>query len=484
MSAVSERLAWAIKRTSVPAHIRSLLEHLPQPLVLEADINLARLPHAGLQLLRLAQAQGPWTMGRVDAEAEVTLFTVKRGDKRMQLEPALLKKDLLSVVNAMVGALFAPDELPALLERLAYQSSTLATLQTLTSHMLQTRAVDRALHIMLSGVTSGQSLGFNRAVLFEVQADGRFAGSIAVGPFDEAEAHHVWEAMEVGEVTVEDLVANMDAPPREGRLQRMVSTLEWTLHADAADEFALTQREGRALLFEAAPVHPALRALSATPPFVVAQLRAHDGSLGFVFADNRFSRTPVNQARLDLLRFYMDQTALVWQNLRLLKQVEDLAQLDGLTGVYNRRALDERVDQGIQRDARGRRPAAMLLVDLDHFKEVNDQRGHAAGDVALKTLAGVLARGLRTTDVLGRYGGDEFVAYLSDITLLDLRHAVERMGREARAAGISVSIGAAHAAVPGTAAELFAAADRNLYAAKNHGRGCAVVDGVGLVRFG
>jgi diguanylate cyclase (GGDEF)-like protein len=470
-------MEWMVKRTSVPAHIRTLLTNLPEPLTLDVHLHGEQVPVAALQLLKLAQASGPWTLGVFEPNALATVVTVRRGDKSFVLGLTQLKEELSAVVNALLGALFAPDELPRLLERLAFQSSTLATLQTLTQHMLQTTDVDRALHIMLSGVTSGYSLGFNRAALFVPQPDGRYHGSIAIGPWDEAEAHHVWEAMELGEKTIGDLVAEVDDHPRDSRLQRAVAQLSFALSATDEEEFAAARRSPGPLVFQAAPVHAALKALTATPPYVVAELRAHGRSLGFLFADNRYSRQAVHASRLEMLRFYVDHTSLVWENLRLLKQVEDLARLDGLTGVYNRRAFEEQLAHSLASHARSKRPCALLMVDLDHFKTVNDQGGHAAGDVALKNAAVALAHCLRTTDLLGRYGGDEFVVFLSDVESSAISAAVQRMGRSARAAGISLSMGVTHAGGPVDSVVLWANADDNLYRAKEAGRGCAFVDG-------
>lgn len=99
-----------------------------------------------------------------------------------------------------------------------------------------------------------------------------------------------------------------------------------------------------------------------------------------MFADNRFSRTLVNRLAWTCcasIWIRMDQAAWVWQDVRPLKQVEDLARLDGLTGAYHPRALDERVGLGVQRHARGKRPGGMLLADLGEFKQVHDQRGSA-----------------------------------------------------------------------------------------------------------
>jgi diguanylate cyclase (GGDEF)-like protein len=158
---------------------------------------------------------------------------------------------------------------------------------------------------------------------------------------------------------------------------------------------------------------------------------------------------------------------------------------DALTGIYNRRHLDDRLTAELAAAQRHGRPLALLLVDVDHFKLVNDQHGHLAGDEALKMIAFVLRGAVRKEDVLARFGGEEFCVIARE-TPLDgalalaerIRRAVERSqftweGRQLAvtvSVGVAVSVGA-EKFVPGQSElELLASADRALYAAKTQGR--------------
>jgi diguanylate cyclase (GGDEF)-like protein len=166
---------------------------------------------------------------------------------------------------------------------------------------------------------------------------------------------------------------------------------------------------------------------------------------------------------------------------------------DALTGLYNRRHLDDRLTAELAAAQRHGRPLALMLVDVDHFKQVNDQHGHLAGDEALKMIAFVLRGVVRKEDVLARFGGEEFCVIARETPLDGARALAERIRRaversqlawEGRQLAVTVSVGVAISVgagtfVPGQSErELLASADRALYAAKTQGRNRVVaVDG-------
>ena len=152
---------------------------------------------------------------------------------------------------------------------------------------------------------------------------------------------------------------------------------------------------------------------------------------------------------------------------------------DGLTDVGNKKRLDQLVQKEIPRAVRHNRELSLLMVDIDHFKDVNDTYGHLAGDSVLRDLAGILQKRLRPDDELGRYGGEEFAAVLPETSLAgavkiaeDLRSLVEehRFIVEGEQIRVTVSIGAATLKTGMEAKSFFRAADEMLYKAKNSGR--------------
>lgn len=183
---------------------------------------------------------------------------------------------------------------------------------------------------------------------------------------------------------------------------------------------------------------------------------------------------------------------LVEENGRLKRRVADLlhvSKLDALTGLCNRACLlQELAERAALHRVRGL-SLGMAVVDIDHFKKINDTYGHLAGDAALKVVAQTLRDTLRDSDIVGRWGGEEFVAILKDANASGLAVVGERIRSRIAAAEfvyqgqripITASIGLCEGQVWGSeqefGSELFAAADAAMYRAKQAGRNCFIVD--------
>ncbi|HEY0839679.1 MAG TPA: GGDEF domain-containing protein [Vulgatibacter sp.] len=165
---------------------------------------------------------------------------------------------------------------------------------------------------------------------------------------------------------------------------------------------------------------------------------------------------------------------------KLISDLAKAARYDVLTGVLNRRTLDDEASRTAALSAGLGLPCAVLMMDLDHFKEVNDTFGHPAGDAALRHFAAVVSSALRSTDVFGRYGGEEFVVLIPGASASHARAAAERLRAlvaaspvsfEGREIPLTVSVGIAweDAAESGFVA-LLGRADAALYLAKDGGR--------------
>ena len=185
-----------------------------------------------------------------------------------------------------------------------------------------------------------------------------------------------------------------------------------------------------------------------------------------------FAKIQSQQQRLESQQQLLEQ-----QNARL----SYLAEHDPLTGLLNRRAFGEIVNHELLRAERNGQPLCLLMLDLDHFKQINDQYGHPVGDSVIRQTASLLASQVRASDSLARIGGEEFVLLLPECDLQQgrqiaelLRQRVEQQLRrvDGLELGLTVSIGLA--AIPArhicTYASLYAASDRALYQAKHKGR--------------
>ena len=170
----------------------------------------------------------------------------------------------------------------------------------------------------------------------------------------------------------------------------------------------------------------------------------------------------------------------------LENELAELATLDPLTGLYNRREMTRLLEEEIARASRYRRELALLWIDFDHFKVINDSFGHAAGDAVLRNVSERMRTGIRSVDVIGRFGGEEFVVLLPEMGVEDALETAERLRllvgsrpvplETGDAATLTISIGVAVFPMHGHSPDsLCAAADKAMYRAKETGRNCVIM---------
>jgi diguanylate cyclase (GGDEF)-like protein len=186
--------------------------------------------------------------------------------------------------------------------------------------------------------------------------------------------------------------------------------------------------------------------------------------------------------RESLLESYLSGAATALSNLRLLESTKEQANVDELTGLYNRRFLEEYARKLIAMARRKEQPLGVIMMDLDHFKEYNDVYGHETGDRILRHFAKTASRAIREANLAARYGGEEFVVMLPEtgaqscmLVAERIRHAVEHMvipsGTEKPMPQVTVSLGIAIYPEHGQGLEeILQAADKALYESKRAGR--------------
>jgi diguanylate cyclase (GGDEF)-like protein len=170
-----------------------------------------------------------------------------------------------------------------------------------------------------------------------------------------------------------------------------------------------------------------------------------------------------------------ESAAIARERADLMVTLAEVARTDDLTGLPNRRSWDESLTRELARAERETTPLCIGLVDLDHFKDYNDDHGHQAGDRLLKQLAAAWGSELRATDVLARYGGEEFALALPGCNLGDAGLLAERL-RQATPEGQTCSAGLVLWSGEETAEQLLGRADKALYSAKAAGRNRVVAD--------
>jgi diguanylate cyclase (GGDEF)-like protein len=202
--------------------------------------------------------------------------------------------------------------------------------------------------------------------------------------------------------------------------------------------------------------------------------------------------TAFGRADENLLTILAGQLTTALEKVRMSAEVQRLAITDGLTGLYNRRYFFTAAQYELERARRYQRPLSAIMLDLDHFKRINDTYGHASGDLVLKAVADYCRKNLRATDLLGRYGGEEFVVLLPETAQDGAQEVAERLCNGIAQLAIdtlhgvlaitaSLGIAALDSASPDLD-KLLDWADQALYAAKHNGRNrFAVWTGAGAI---
>lgn len=226
---------------------------------------------------------------------------------------------------------------------------------------------------------------------------------------------------------------------------------------------------------------PCAHAASVKHSYLCVPILAQGQTIGILHVQATDEAPHLQDAEISFKATFAGQFGLSIANIRLRDALRSQSIRDVLTGLYNRRYLEESLEREIRRAVRAAQPLGILMLDLDHFKRCNDTYGHDAGDTILRETAGLLTRSIRAEDVVCRYGGEEFVIILPTADLNAACMRGERIRSKLRQLAvahngqslgmITVSVGVAALPEHGTSThELLAAADAALYQAKREGR--------------
>ena len=200
-----------------------------------------------------------------------------------------------------------------------------------------------------------------------------------------------------------------------------------------------------------------------------------EGAVGYLTKANLSEEKLVNTIDAAL-----DKWRRMQQSMANQEELERLANFDSLTGLHNRRAILRRLDEEIKRASRYKEELCLLMLDIDHFKNVNDQYGHLSGDEVLQEVATLVQQNIRDTDTTGRYGGEEFITILPETNLSSALNVAERTRKliatsemkdsERNVFNITVSQGLSSYKPGDDGYSLISRADDALYRAKENGR--------------
>ncbi|WP_243402373.1 sensor domain-containing diguanylate cyclase [Tamilnaduibacter salinus] len=367
----------------------------------------------------------------------------------------------------------------------AYRQSIVERAQEILDHGLELEAFETCIRTREGGY---RRLSWNSRRFFD--GEGRVNGSIAIAT-DVTEQRAAERELQQRERQLANLMDNLP-----GMAYRSLFDEHWTMRFVSSGCRALTGYEPSDLLDNrtvswAQLINPddsarvtreVEDAIGLGEPFAVEYpIRRRDGTTIWVWEKGRGVD---DSGRLALEGLILD----INSRKHLEEELSELATHDALTGLLNRREMEVRLKEEVQRAERYGHSLAMLWIDLDHFKAVNDEHGHAAGDHVLRRLSEMLETSVRAVDRVARYGGEEFIVLLPERNRLEAWETAERLrervcSQTIRVPGsgsvsLSISIGLAVFPEHGTSGEaLCDAADRAMYRAKDAGRNRVCVAG-------
>jgi diguanylate cyclase (GGDEF)-like protein/PAS domain S-box-containing protein len=231
---------------------------------------------------------------------------------------------------------------------------------------------------------------------------------------------------------------------------------------------------------------PCAHAAGVKNTYLCIPILAQGETLGILHLQATDEAPELSATELSFKTTFAGQVGLSIANIKLRQALRTQSVRDALTGLYNRRYLEEVLDREVRRASRAAQSLGVLMIDLDHFKSFNDTYGHDAGDAVLREIAVSLTKGIRAEDFVCRFGGEEFVVILPTADVTASRTRAERLRsktkeltilHQGKSMGmITISVGVAAFPEHGTSPkELMAAADAALYEAKHGGRDQVVV---------
>ncbi len=324
-------------------------------------------------------------------------------------------------------------ELQLELDRMEWEFSML---YEISNAMRTTLKLDQVLYIILTALTSHEGLGFNRAMLFLVNAkEGVLEGVMGIGPHSAEEAGKIWSYISSSKMTLEDFISAYDTFKRDpdSKLNTIVKGLKIPLREDMGI-LALTILEG--MPFEITTdeakkmVDPMLIRTLNTNYFVTVPLKAKDKILGAILVDNIFNKKPITKSDVRMLTMFANHAGLAIENSRLFEETVYLSSIDWLTNLWNYGRFQEALTLETRRAEIDETNLTLVMIDVDNFKDYNDTFGHLKGDAALREISRVLKNKSRKFDTAARYGGEEFAIIMPKTSKENARLFAERLRSE------------------------------------------------------
>ena len=282
------------------------------------------------------------------------------------------------------------------------------------------------LYIILTGVTSHTGLGYNRAIIFLVNNQTRcLEPKMAIGPESGEDAQKIWEYASQVTRHIEDLIredkivenAINNALFNSIKNLKIPLTLQNEKENGSGGLLAKAFHQGITMHIPKSDIHvyaddPLIRQFKTTE-LVIMPLFAKDKVNGLIVADNLFTQKAITENDLKIFMMLANQAGLAIENSQLYEVVIQRSQIDSLTGLWNHGYFQNQLNKEIETHKNNKYSLALIIMDIDNFKKLNDTYGPQNGDVLLKEIAKAIKESSRDIDYVCRYGGEEFSIILT-----------------------------------------------------------------------
>ncbi len=359
------------------------------------------------------------------------------------------------------------------LEKLHIKINEMSLLREVTTSMQTASDMGKLNKIVLTTLTAGYGLGFNRAVVFLVDGD-EVTGQNAIGPSTRAEAYRIWGKVVTSQSNLHDVIEFHE--DSDLMLLDIVKRVRLSLSRDSSNPIVKCCINKSPLLIKGGNPEDFGEDLSkfSFENYALVPMIANNLVVGVFLVDNRFNEKTITDDDLDTLITFAGQSALAFENIRLYERIRKLAITDELTGLYNHRFYKET----IQDLMKNRKPFSLMVIDVDDFKQFNENYGHATGDKVLSEVGKTLNMAAGRKGHAFRYGGDEFTIIMENTgreeTLLvakAIQDCISDIAFDVVSSSLTLSIGIAEYPKDAeTEASLFITADKKLKNAKDSGK--------------
>lgn len=397
-----------------------------------------------------------------------------------QMNPHAFYTDSLVLGLSSLGLIYMAVQLNQLtdkndqwLEKLHIKINEMSLLREVTTSMQTASDMGKLNKIVLTTLTAGYGLGFNRAAVFLVDGD-ELTGENAIGPSTRAEAYRIWGKVVTSQTSLHDVIEFHE--DSDLKLPDTVKGVKLSLSKDLTNPLVNCCKDKSPMLIRGGNPEDLGGCLAKLgfENYALVPMIANNLVVGVLLVDNRFNEKPITDEDLDTLITFAGQSALAFENIRLYDRIRNLAITDALTGLYNHRCFKETLEEMIKT----RKPFSLMVIDVDDFKQFNENYGHATGDTVLSEVGHALKKSVGKKGSAFRYGGDEFTIIMENTTREEtllvaktIQDSIRDLPCDVVSSCLTLSIGIAQYPEDAkTEAELFIMADKKLKNAKDSGK--------------